>query len=736
VLIKKLPGGDGPNRPYDPNGSRPLDPGGSRALPASDSADQLSGTAKLDALRQALGSGAILARNTVLQSRYEIEQVLGIGGMSTVYRARDLRFTNVLRYCAVKEMPDTAPDPKTGALRFSTFEREASLLATLSHAGIPKIYDFFSQDSRVYLVLEYVAGKDLEVLLDEAGGPLLETQVLRWAVQVCDVLAYLHAHRPQPIVFRDLKPSNIMVNEAGDKITLVDFGIAKAFQSDKKGTMIGTEGYSPPEQYRGLAEPRGDIYALGATLHHLLTNSDPRTETPFTFHERPVRQLNPAVSPETEALIMRALEYDATRRWESAEVMRAAILTILEPQQAAPGARAAAPSPMAPPVPPAASVAPAYAVVPPGQPMGYPYTMPPGQVPGQMLPGQPAPGMAYPGMMPQPYGPAPGVPAPGVVATTKQVWVFTAEDEIRSSPAVSRGMVFVGCYDSNLYAVNAKTGEFIWKRATEAGIPSSPVVWEDLVIFGSEDSTIYALDVRRGAVQWTAGTGAPIRSSPRVSPTGQVFIGSDDQHLYCLDARTGRTHWKYRGWGPVRSSPAIGRNLIYVGCSDGNLYAVDMATGSMKWKFHSSGPITSSPLIHEGLVYVGSADQHLYALDADTGWAVWKYRAEHYVTSSPAVAGGKVFVGSVDGYMYALDAQSGRPAWKYNTGSQVTSSPRPAGSMVYFGAVDNYVYCVGQAQGDLRWRFPTRGPVTSTPMVDEGLVYIGSLDHKLYALAV
>src|SRR5438105_4391106 len=155
MLIKKLPGADGQSRPLDPSGSRALDTGGSRALPDMGDDALYSATTKLDALRHALGSAAILPRNTMLQDRYEIEQVLGVGGMSTVYRARDLRFTNVVRYCAVKEMPDSSPDARTGALRFANFEREASLLATLSHPSIPKIYDFFSQNARVYLVLEY-----------------------------------------------------------------------------------------------------------------------------------------------------------------------------------------------------------------------------------------------------------------------------------------------------------------------------------------------------------------------------------------------------------------------------------------------------------------------------------------------------------------------------------------------------------------------------------------------------
>src|SRR3954471_13433187 len=144
MLIKRLQGAQppaekDPQGPASSNGNGPGSPGDKGQQPT----EVLAGTQPLP-------------RNTVLQGRYDIEQVLGIGGMSTVYKARDLRFSAVARYCAIKEMPDTSPDPRTGQIRLANFEREASLLATLSHPGIPKIYDFFSSNGRVYLVLEYI----------------------------------------------------------------------------------------------------------------------------------------------------------------------------------------------------------------------------------------------------------------------------------------------------------------------------------------------------------------------------------------------------------------------------------------------------------------------------------------------------------------------------------------------------------------------------------------------------
>src|SRR5215216_4776414 len=284
----------------------------------------------------------------VLQDRYAIEGTLGIGGMSVVYRGRDLRFKDVVRPCAIKEMFQSAPDSNTRLLNLKNFERESGLLATLAHPAIPKVYDFFEENGRFYLILELIPGQDLETALDQAGGPLPEERVARWATQICDVLAYLHNRTPEPIVFRDLKPSNVMITP-DERIVLIDFGIARNLnRGDRKGTMIGTEGYSPPEQYRGLAEPRGDLYALGATMHHLLTGSDPRLETPFTFHERPLRQLNPAISAEMEAVVNRALEYDMATRWSSAEEMKAALLQIPALAGHAP-ALGARPSPSAAP---------------------------------------------------------------------------------------------------------------------------------------------------------------------------------------------------------------------------------------------------------------------------------------------------------------------------------------------------------------------------------------------------
>ncbi|HEX9372418.1 MAG TPA: serine/threonine-protein kinase, partial [Roseiflexaceae bacterium] len=564
----------------------------------------------------------------------------------------------------------SAPDSNTRLLNLKNFERESGLLATLQHPAIPKVYDFFEENGRFYLILELVPGKDLETALDDAGGSLPEERVARWAVQICDVLAYLHNHTPDPVVFRDLKPSNVMVTP-DERIVLIDFGIARNLnRGDRKGTMIGTEGYSPPEQYRGLAEPRGDLYALGATMHHLLTASDPRLETPFTFHERPLRQINPLVSPELDAVVARALEYDASARWSSAEEMKQALMQVpaIAGQARAPGAR------------PSAAAAPR-----------------------------------------------------GRAANTELLWSFKCEDEVRSSPCVANGMLFVGCYDTNLYALDIGKGDFRWKYATEGGISSSPTVWQDVVIVGSEDGAVYALDTRRGNLRWTFRTAKPVRASPRVEDR-MIFIGSDDQHFYALDGLRGTMIWRHRSWMPIRSSACVAGDAVFIGGNDGHVYCFDIRNGALRWKQKTQQPVISSPAFSEGLVIVGSMDGNIYALDGEGGWPAWRFRTNHYVNSSPCVVGTRAFVGGVDGLLYALETKNGRLSWKYDTGSQITSSPRSDGGRVYFGAADSFVYCLDAGTGALIWKFQTNGPVVSSPAIQEGVVYIGSMDQQVYAL--
>ncbi|MBC7542087.1 MAG: protein kinase [Candidatus Sericytochromatia bacterium] len=271
----------------------------------------------------------LLPPDTLLQGRYRITKLIGQGGMGAIYMAKDTRFPN--RVCAIKEMLDNYTDPEQRALSTQNFHREADLLSSMRHEGIPEVFDRFTEGNRHYLVMEYIDGIDLEQKLLQNDGPFDEALVLGWGVQICDLLSYLH-HQTPPIIFRDLKPANLILNRQG-RIYMVDFGIARFFNPSTKGTMIGTQGYAPPEQYRGQVEPRSDIYALAGTMHHLLTERDPQAEPPFSYPS--VRSLNPRVSTASERLIARCLQNEAENRFNSAEAMLQALIELSQTHQSA-----------------------------------------------------------------------------------------------------------------------------------------------------------------------------------------------------------------------------------------------------------------------------------------------------------------------------------------------------------------------------------------------------------------
>ncbi len=264
----------------------------------------------------------MIQENTIIGGRYRVMKPLGGGGMKLVYLAEDLRLA--ARPCALAEMVDSFTSPDTQKQAVAAFQREADMLAQLSNEHIPRVFDRFSAENHHYLVMEFIDGITLEQKIKDAGGKLPEHDVIEFALQVLDTLEYLHNLEP-PVIYRDLKPSNVMLTPSG-QVKLIDFGIARLFQPLSNATMIGTQGYAPPEQYRGKVEFRSDLYALGATMHHALSGRDPALEPPFSFP--PLRSLCPDVTPALADLIDQALKYDVILRVADAAEFRERLLAI------------------------------------------------------------------------------------------------------------------------------------------------------------------------------------------------------------------------------------------------------------------------------------------------------------------------------------------------------------------------------------------------------------------------
>ncbi len=621
-----------------------------------------------------------LKPNTILINRYRILRMLGGGGQGAVYQCRDLNFPDAKRLVAIKEMHYPSGDPNLRSATMATFQREANILATLSHPAIPKIFDFFDQNNRAYLVMEYINGKDLEEILNKTKE-LPVDKIVDWAIDLCDVLYYLHSNQPEPIIFRDVKPANIMIDNLG-KVRLIDFGIAKIFVSGVKNTMIGTEGYSAPEQYKGDVNPLSDIYSLGATLHHILTRNDPRLEPPFSFDERPIAEANSEVPQALIDVVIKALNMDPSDRFESCETMKEALVLVKYGTGAAVGGMTT-------------------------------HVGPDGE---STLTGF-----------------VKGVPTADVIQPR---WKFKTEDEIRVSPSTLRDLAFVGSYDTNVWALEMKTGDFRWKFPTNGGIASAPVIDEAnrLVLFGSEDYTFNAVDSQSGRIVWSHTTNDRIRCTARAAQE-YVFFGSDDGRVYALVSGNGRYLWEYDMGGPVRSQPFVTQELIVVGSEMGEVVALELS-GQKKWSYRTRRGISAGPFVDEieNVCFVGSMDGYLYALDAGNGYSMWRYRTNGPIISSAVVDRELVYFGSADGTFYALNAESSKEKWRFSIDKPIVASPVVYNSRVYFGGTDGNLYCLDARNGSQIWKYTTEAAITSAPFISDDLILVGSMDNTLYAL--
>lgn len=281
----------------------------------------------------------LLSPGAILWSRYRILDLVGQGGMGAIYRAEDLRLEG--RLCAIKEVtPDPVASKEYQEQSQAAFHREASVLARLDHANLPKVSDFFFFNGRDYLVMDYVPGQDLREVIEHSRHKqtfLSEKQVLTWADQLITALEYLHSQDP-PVLHRDIKPSNIKLTPNGT-IKLVDFGLVKLLHPDDNRTVTVLQGratiqYAPLEQIggdSGYTDGRADIYSLGATLFHLLTNEPPpdaktryiRTKNQVSLS---LKEINPDVSSQTEQAILHALGLHPEDRPDNVQQFRRELL--------------------------------------------------------------------------------------------------------------------------------------------------------------------------------------------------------------------------------------------------------------------------------------------------------------------------------------------------------------------------------------------------------------------------
>lgn len=614
----------------------------------------------------------------LLKQRYQVLEKVGQGGFAVVYKAKDIQLSHALR--AIKEIDDQQLSPQERQEAIAAFDREGLMLARLMHPNLPRVYDHFEERRHWYLVMDYIEGETLEKILSRSPqGRIPVEQVIRYALQLCRVLHYLHTQTPS-IIFRDLKPANIMITQ-DDHLYLIDFGIARFFKPGKERdtSALGSPGYAAPEQYgKTQTTPQADIYSLGATLHHLLSGRDP-SEEPFLF---PPLQADPHDTP------MQAMAHLVARMVALKKEDRPA--SILEIQQVLSA-------------------------------ISQQQTFQPRQQQSLFLP--PVPPYSAPSATP--YLP---ISPPG-----SQMWTYSTGKLVNSSPTVANGIVYFGSYDGYLYALHTLSGRRKWAFLTKDAVRSSPTVVNNVVYFGSRDKNIYAVNTTFGTKLWSFLSYNVVHSSP-LYYNNVIYVGSDDHNFYAINALNGQKIWSFPTGDKVLSSPTVCNGIIYFGSYDGYLYALDAVSGLKRWSFPTDDGVRSSPTVYGNLVYFGSSDHKFYAIDANAGKLRWSFLTGDKATSSPKVANGIVYFGSYDGYLYALDTGTGRKIWSFPTDNAVRSSPTLSQGIVYFGSDDYHLYALDAAYGQKVWSFRTGNRVQSSPAVANGVVYVGSDDGYLYAI--
>lgn len=269
----------------------------------------------------------VLPEGTLIDQRYRVLSHIGGGAMSHVYKVQHISLGT---FHALKQQSLAVEgDKATAAAYLDAAGREAQFLTTLCHPRLPGVTELIRENGDVFLVMDYVEGCNLKTLLERSGDrPIDVKTVVDWGIQICDILTYLHYQNP-PIIFRDIKPSNL-IRGPDNQICLVDFGIARQVKKGASADTIvfGSPGYAPPEQYgQGQTDPRSDIHALGATLHHLLTCRDP-SQAPFKWPS--IRAVNAETPLVLEKLILKCVEIEPSKRPESAEAVGRSLRTILQ----------------------------------------------------------------------------------------------------------------------------------------------------------------------------------------------------------------------------------------------------------------------------------------------------------------------------------------------------------------------------------------------------------------------
>ncbi|MFC1838234.1 PQQ-binding-like beta-propeller repeat protein [Thermodesulfobacteriota bacterium] len=317
------------------------------------------------------------------------------------------------------------------------------------------------------------------------------------------------------------------------------------------------------------------------------------------------------------------------------------------------------------------------------------------------------------------------------------LWRFKAGDEVRSSPAIVNGRVYVGSSDKHIYSIDVQTGKQVWSKALDDMIEASPTVVDNVVYIGTLNGTLYALDSESGTEQWKFSTGDKLTGGVNWfrDAHGRLYIlaGSYDSVLYCIDAETGKSLWTYETGNYINGSPAVnGKHAVFGGC-DAVIHIISTSDGKKTGEIDTGAYIAGSAAIKGNYAYIGNYEGELLKASLATYEVTWRYTiGNDSFISSPAVTDKAVVIGGGDMNIHCVDNQTGRSRWTYKTLDAVNSSAVIVSDKVLIGSDDGRLYLLSLADGKLLWTYETGRSITSSPAVANGMVVVGCDDGMVY----
>ncbi|WP_330298308.1 serine/threonine-protein kinase [Streptomyces sp. NBC_00503] len=680
----------------------------------------------------------------VLAGRYELAAFVGRGGMGEVWAGRD---RVIGRHVAVKLLPHNQGDPSGAELFF----REARTAGGLNHRGVVTVHDMGQDpaDGTLFLVMEYIEGRDLAAVLRQDGPPPVADAV-GWAAQGAAALAAAHA---AGIVHRDLKPANLMLTTGGE-IKILDFGIARYMAaSDKSSKVMGTLAYMAPERFdEQSGDARSDLYAFGCVLHELLTGSTPFEATGpvamMTAHlnKAPAAPgtLRPDVPPALDALVLSLLAKSPRDRPASASEVHDALRAL---------AAVPAAEPVAPASPPPAAL---------GAPDDLPAEPPPGFGPSpdplHSLPTEtaaaPPPGPPRPiatAMAADPVATAEEGQEPRHPSRRRALWLGLGAAALAATGTTAALLSRDGNHGTPSAGPGSNTGAPSggkpspgprgWRFEAKTVLPTPPVLSAGTLRF-TDGHTIYGLDALTGAEQ--AQVAVTKEVGELTAAEGMLFFADSDGKVH---GRSGSERWVFAAGDFIPGRLAVSKGRVFFGSKDGKIYAVDANAGMEFWNFPTGDKVFCAPTVAEETVYIGVAgtEPGLYALSTVDGRKKWAFREGGLYFKTPAVADGLVFATANDDTLYAVDTATGAKRWsvplKREAGADPWFRPSPpvvAGDTVYVGGGDKALHALDAKTGAKKWTYDINGPfIPSTPTVVDGRVYVADLEDMygtVYAL--